>query len=185
MSYSLTTGQAALVGQIASDTGTAIETGISLPGQSPSSLPGIQAYANLNSHIKSTSTAEIMRAYGPIIKDLGVAGVPDATWINVASFGTGFAQSGVIDYSGGHVRYFKDAFGWVQMDGLLLAPSSPLGLIAFTLPAGYRPATKLIFMVVSTTGVVGTVGIDTTGAVTVILMTGSILYSMTSIRFKV
>lgn len=70
--------------------------------------------------------------------------------INVAT--TGFLSPWTdYDFSGqwGPVRYIKDAFGWVHIEGLI--SSSPYGSgsptqIMFQLPAGYRPGASKSLM---------------------------------------
>jgi hypothetical protein len=58
--------------------------------------------------------------------------------------------NGFTNYGNGFstAAYFKDKLGQVHLRGLVNNAGSPVGLILFTLPAGYRPSTSgtLIFM---------------------------------------
>ena len=87
-------------------------------------------------------------------------------WTAVA-YGTGWA-----DYSVGYlgVSYMKDSLGFIHIRGMAKKTSGTADLV-FTLPAGYRPANRLIFSVqyydASVTYVHGRADVQTDGKVTI------------------
>lgn len=58
--------------------------------------------------------------------------------------------------------YYKDPFGRVQLSGM--AKSGASGTVIFNLPVGYRPKARLIFVVITDTGI-GRVDVLGTGDV--------------------
>lgn len=92
------------------------------------------------------------------------------------SWATTFALSNGTDMPG----YYKDPLGWVHLRGVL--SSGVVGSEAFTLPAGYRPASLRIFSVISN-GAVARFDVSAAGVCTPV--SGSNVYvSLDGISFK-
>jgi hypothetical protein len=90
-------------------------------------------------------------------------------------------QNGWVNWGLGYevTRFWKDPMGIVRIEGLVTAGG--LGTTIFTLPAGYRPANRLIFVNYSDTGA-GRV--DVTSAGDVIHTAGGNNYYSINISFK-
>lgn len=86
------------------------------------------------------------------------------------------------DYSGYQgAEYCKDANGFVHIRGLVDSGTVGSGTGVFTLPLGFRPAAKELFVTISN-GALGRIDIDTDGTVDVI--TGNNTYvSLSGITF--
>ena len=63
-------------------------------------------------------------------------------------------------------QYFRDSLGVVHFRGLIRAGAN--GTIAFTLPAGYRPAYRQLHVVSTNPNVAGRVDVDTSGNVIIV-----------------
>jgi len=92
--------------------------------------------------------------------------IAQEAWTAV-SYGAGWADYSVI-YLG--VSYMKDSLGFIHIRGMAKKTSGTADLV-FTLPAGYRPANRLIFSVqyydASVTYVHGRADVQTNGKVTI------------------
>lgn len=68
-------------------------------------------------------------------------------WRNVGAVGQPVFENGWVAYGGTHAvpAFYKDQFGWVHVKGLIR--NGTMGVAAFTLPVGYRPASNLSFNV--------------------------------------
>ena len=92
------------------------------------------------------------------------------------SWATTYATANAIELPG----YWRDPTGLVHLRGA--ASSGTVGLAIFTLPAGYRPASSVVFSVLSN-GAVGRLDVSSAGAVT--LTAGSNVYvSLSGVSFK-
>lgn len=92
-----------------------------------------------------------------------------------------FANSWV-NFAGANepAHYYKDPFGRVFVGGCI--KSGTVGLVAFTLPAGYRPQEQLVIAVASN-GAFGEVVINTDG--TVVPTVGSnVSFNLSCINFR-
>jgi len=88
-------------------------------------------------------------------------------WVN---HGGGFSPAG----------YMKDSLGFVHLRGLIRLGT--IGQIAFTLPAGYRPAYSLVFVVTSNSAF-GDVRVVTDGGVNP-TVGSNVWFSLEGIIFK-
>jgi len=73
-----------------------------------------------------------------------------------ANFGSGYNTAG----------YAKDPGGVVRLRGLISGGTATAGTVLFTLPVGYRPAARELFVVLSNNAI-GRVDIETNGNVTI------------------
>jgi hypothetical protein len=87
---------------------------------------------------------------------------------------TGFTNSWT-HFTGRTARYRKTSEGFVYLDGALA--SGTVGSAAFTLPAGFRPASTLVFTVY-TFGTIGRVDVSSAGVVTPTTPSSNILVSL-------
>jgi hypothetical protein len=104
--------------------------------------------------------------YGYLTVATAGSTIAQEAWTAV-SYGTGWA-----DYSVGYlgVSYMKDSLGFIHIRGMAKKTSGTADLV-FTLPAGYRPANRLIFSAQAydygTGYTYGRVDVQTNGKVTV------------------
>lgn len=80
--------------------------------------------------------------------------------------------------------YWKDKNGIVHISGLI--KGGTVGQAAFTLPAGYRPATNgnLLFVTLTGANVLGRIDVESSGAVRVAAAGSNSLVSLSGISFK-
>lgn len=98
-------------------------------------------------------------------------------WIDV-SFENSWAN---YDNTWEHAQYFKDPFGVVHLKGCI--KSGTLGVTAFTLPVGYRPAGYFTVAAVVLGGSIGYYNIYSTGQIVPINGNNS-FFGLSSISFK-
>jgi hypothetical protein len=80
-----------------------------------------------------------------------------------------------VDYGSGFdgAGYYKDADGTVYLQGLIKDGTATNGTVLFTLPSGYRPGRRLVFLVVTAGSPVATGRIDVFSNGEVQIVTGS------------
>lgn len=104
-------------------------------------------------------------------------------WINISG-GVGFAAGWVDEGTGGTPGYYKDPFGVVHLRGHVNNGGAGVGTI-FTLPAGYRPASLMCYIVRSDLGVgtgISMVNVNTSG--TVVYTSGGPWLALDHISFR-
>jgi phage minor structural protein len=105
--------------------------------------------------------SELYLPYGLYIDDSETIQTQNRGWIAPTLL------NGWVNYGSGYetAGYYKDALGFIHLKGVI--KSGTMGAAAFTLPAGYRPSYKKMF-IVPTAGGAGRVDIDTSGNVIVV-----------------
>ena len=113
--------------------------GISAPGGNPPFIPPFKGFNDYSADIKLQCLNGIKSTLGPLIKLI----IKDPESVTtVTSFLNGFGVWGDGRYGNGVLRYYKDNDGYVRLHGLFRTPANgaTIGLAAFNLPAGFRPA---------------------------------------------
>ncbi len=115
----------------------------------------------------ATTSNELMRIKGN--GNVTVAGVVETEAFIAPTLLNGFTNYGAAFATAG---YYKDKMGIVHLRGLITHTGDPDGLVMFTLPVGYRPATsgQLIFTVLSLDAL-GRIDVYTNG--NVVITTGA------------
>lgn len=115
-----------------------------------------------NVHPSDAGHAKIAAAF--IVRDKAVKVSINFTpvWNKVAP---SLLTNGWVNFGSGgeNAQYCKDVMGWVHLRGLIR--NGTLGLSAFTLPVGFRPAAPNLFMRVSSNDTSGQVKITSAGEV--------------------
>ena len=133
----LTTVQAQFLTSMEATTAAVFEDGVIVPGGNPPVLEGFEGYKDYTLEQKSLGVNALKSTFTPFLVSLSAVPV----YTTVSAFTNGFGVWGDSRYGEGVVRYTRDLFGYVRIHGLMRTPveGPTIGLIAFTLPAGYRP----------------------------------------------
>jgi phage minor structural protein len=167
--YNIRVGNNLYIGEILSpeEWNAAIQTRrvVFFDDTSPSGLASIEVSSGGtlgNTVVLSLSQfSELYLPYGLYIDDSETIQTQNRGWIaptllnGWVNFGSGYETAG----------YYKDALGFIHLKGVI--KSGTMGAAAFTLPVGYRPSYKKMF-IVPTAGGAGRVDVDTSGNVIVV-----------------
>lgn len=118
-------------------------SGVVLPGGTPATIPMVYGYTLLKTDDPRTGNQKELtkNAFrGPFAAFVSALKSAFA-YTTATDYGTGWSAWGDGTYSAGVVRYYKNIFGEVRVQGLARAPLAPgADTTILTLPAGYRPA---------------------------------------------
>lgn len=100
-------------------------------------VPKYDKYKDLHPDMKNLVKNAYKAMLGAVLSAFGAT----PNYIAVTTFAGTWGNWGDGNYSGGQLKFWKDATGIVHVQGLANVGATPSGTI-FTLPAGYRPATN-------------------------------------------
>lgn len=137
MPVNLSSDQAQLIVDLDNSLEQAFQGGVSLPGQTPSSMPGLAQYGKIQATSRNVTRSTFRLVLSAFVSLL----TSRPPYTNVGTFGGGWTVWGDSNYNNGQVHYSKDLLGYVNVQGLVRTPpGSGYGTVIFTLPPGYRPA---------------------------------------------
>jgi len=156
----------------------AYANGVTIAGGTPSAIAGIPGLDRLSDADLTTGREGMEIGFAAFLKAMRL---PPTTY-NITGFLNGFGQHAGADYGAGHCRYWKDAMGYVLLDGLADTPASPNGKALAQLPAGYRPVTGDIYPAAAQ-GATAKIQVLSDGYITAVEAPGLTWLSLAGIRF--
>jgi hypothetical protein len=143
----LTEAQSALLSALEGPFLQSFGDGLVLPNGTPASLPGFKGFNDLSAELKLSAINGVKSTFAPFIVTIFQTPI----FINVSSFLNGFSAYADSSFYGGVVRYTKDVFGLVKVQGQVRTPTSGavINLDMLQLPVNFRPGTNHIFACVS------------------------------------
>jgi hypothetical protein len=133
--------------------------------------PKLPGYDKLKVEDRQKGLQGLLGTFAALLKAFTGRSRTNATLLNSFTGGTG-------------IQYFKTIDGYVQLEGYVIAPSSPNSKAILQLPVGYRPSTTRYFAVQGGSGYCA-VAVQADGYVICQSATASVYLALDPVRFSI